>query len=527
MDKHILTGSTASLEQVKPIDRVDGYPTSTPKHTRRFLELIPGVFTWLFVLSPLIVSILGVPEVLVFYVVFLMVFWTLRAFRFVYGLGLSTYRMNKELKIDWIGKLKTEFPEQLKDLNYVYLCPVYRESYELVRDSFKAMSESDIGAEKITAILASEEQYIDMQAETFKKLKEEFGDKFKEILCIVHPPNIIGEVMGVKGANINWATREYVKLLQERKEDISKYLLISVDSDWRPHEKFLSAIAYKYFTTPKPEKKFYASAIHTFRNNLWRVPPLVRIYSSTLTMVIMHNWAVAKKTTETFSAYIANLKMVHDTHYWAPDIQNDDTAFYWNALIRNNGDFSGEEVYIPTYNDAVENESTLKTHQSLYKQQYRWGWGIIIFPITLAALFENKNIPFFKKMEILYILFENRLFYLTVVYMLTLALPLLNIFSDQFFYSSAAYNLPKMLSAVMTSLMFLNIPNIYFRRKIYPIPKDWSIFRHILDFFETFLITINMLTFAFLPFVQAQTEMMLGKGAKKKQLYVTDKVAIK
>ncbi len=524
---YILTRDNATLDEVKPKDRVDGYPLNTPKHKRRFYESIPGLVTWLFILSPLIVSVLGIPEILVFYITFLMVFWTLRAFRFVYGLVLSTSKMSRDINTDWVGMLKKEYPSQLNELNYVYLCPTYKEDYGLLRESFKAMVSSDIGASKITAILATEEQFKDQQLDSFRKLKEEFGDQFKEMLCIVHPSNIAGEVVGVKGANINWATREYVKVLQKREEDISKYLLISVDSDWRPHTKFLSAIAYKYFTTPEPEKKFYASAIHTFRNNIWRVPPIVRIFSTTLTMVLMHNWIVSKKTAETFSAYIANLKTIHDTEYWAPDIQNDDTAFYWNALIRFNGNFSGVEVYLPTYNDAVENESQVKTHQSLYKQQYRWGWGIVIFPITLAALFENKAIPLFKKIEILYILFENRLFYLTVVYMLTLALPLLNLFSDQFFYSSAAYNLPKMLSVVMTSLMLLNIPNIYFRRKVYPVPKDWSIGRHLWDFVETFLITINMLTFSFLPFVQAQTEMMIGKGAKKKALYVTDKVSIK
>jgi hypothetical protein len=526
MEEHILTKENITLEQVSPKDRIGGYPKDTPKLTRRIFEIIPGVFTWIFILSPLLVALLGIPNVLVFYVAFLMVYWMLRAIRFIFGLIIGSTRIKRDLNTDWIGKLKSEFPDKYKELNYVYLCPTYREDYQLLRESALRMAESDFGEKKITLLMAIEEKYAEIQVESFKKIKAEFGHLYKEMICFVHPANISGEVAGVKGANINWATREYVKLIKSRGEDLNNYLLISVDSDWRPHPKFLSAIAYKYCTTPNPNQKFYASALHTFNNNLWRVPPLVRIFSSTLTIVILHNWVVSKRNSETFSGYIANLQTVHETEYWAPDIQNDDTAFYWNALIRYNGDFSGVEVYLPTYNDAVENETQFKTHQSLYKQQHRWGWGIIVFPITLAALFANKKIPPFKKFDILLSLVENRLFYLTVVYMLTFALPLLNIFSDQFSYSSAAYNLPNMLSGVMTSLMVLNLPIIYFRRQIHPAPKDWTIFRHIWDYLETILMTINMLTFAFIPFIQAHTEMMIGKGAKK-VLYVTDKVAIK
>ena len=60
--------------------------------------------------------------------------------------------------------------------------------------------------------------------------------------------------------------------------------------------------------------------------------------------------------------------------------------------------------------------------------------------------------------------------------------------------------------------------------KITPIPKDWSIWRNILDILETFLLSVNMLTFNLIPHVQAITEMMLGNGKFKRNFYVTEKV---
>jgi cellulose synthase/poly-beta-1,6-N-acetylglucosamine synthase-like glycosyltransferase len=521
MEDSFLPKEKVNINQIRPNDRVDGYPINTHPFFKKVLELIPGIVTWLFILSPLIFSLLKIPQVLVFYIAFLMVYWLFRGFRFFYGLITGVQRMKRDVNEDWAGKIKKECTEKYKTLNFVYLCPTYHEGEELLRSSLQAVANSDYESKKISVLYAIEEKYCQKQIEIFQKLKIEYGSRFKEMICFVHPADIEGEIVGVKGANINWATRQYVKHLKTKGEDIHDYLLISVDSDWRPHPKLLSAIAYKYMTTPNPDHKFYASAIHTFNNNLWKVPSLIRAFSTTSTLVILHNWVVSR-VNETFSAYVANLKTIDETGYWAPDIQNDDTAFYWNALVRYNGDFKGVPVFIPTYSDAVENETYVKTHKSLYKQQHRWGWGVIVFPITIAALLENKHIPFLKKLSILEVLLENRLIYLTVVYLLTLGLPLLNILSSEYVYSSASFNLPKLMSYLMTALMFLNLPVIIIRKILYPKHAKWNIFRHIWDYIETFLITINMLTFTFIPYIQANTELMLGRKTRKK-LYITEK----
>ena len=79
------------------------------------------------------------------------------------------------------------------------------------------------------------------------------------------------------------------------------------------------------------------------------------------------------------------------------------------------------------------------------------------------------------------------------------------------------------MSVVFSLIMLSNIPIIYFRRQMSPIPNGWKWYRHVLDFFETLLITVNMLTFGFIPYVQAQTEMMFGLGKFKRNFYVTEK----
>lgn len=517
---------TISVEELKPKDRKDGYPVNTPFALRKALEIIPGVITWLFILSPLIVTLLGVPQILVFYIAFLTVFWAYRGIKFLYGLVVGYQRYNHDIKTDFMKLIKDEKAAEFEKLKFIHICPVVREDLEVLRPTIDTYAKSDIGPEKISIVFAFEEKYAAEGLERYQALKAEYGDKFKEFIYFIHPANISGEVSGVKGANINWAARNFVKLAEARGEDIHDYLLITCDSDQRIHPKYLSAITYKYLTVDDPDRKYYSTAIHTFNNNLWRVPSLIRIQSTTLTLALIHGWVTSKKTKDSFSSYVVNLATVREIGYWDPTVGIDDTTFYWNGVVRFKGDFWGEEVYIPTYNDAVENETHVKTYKSYYKQQLRWGWGIIVFPTTMAATILHKEIPFNKKLGIIWALIDHQILYLTVVYLITFGLPILGLINKQYLYSAASYNLPTLMSYLLTGLLFLNIPIIYLRRKIMPIPKGWPWWRYVLDIAETALITVNMLTFTFIPYIQAQTAMMFGREFKKK-FYATEKVQIK
>ena len=513
-----------TLEDVKPFDRKNGYPLHVPEWYTRIFETIPGAITWFFLALPFLAAFFGFPEFMVWYVAFLTIYWGYRSFKFVYGIAVAYFRMKRDIKVDWVKKMKDEGLDRTK-LKYVYILPIYKEGVDVLDPSIDAWAKSDIGAENISVVYALEERAIDVSRPVVENLIKKYGDRFRENIITVHPKNIDGEIVGVKNPNINWATRLFVEQILERGESLDDYLLITCDSDLRPDPKYLSAITYKYLLEEQPHKKFYATAVHTFNNNVYKVPALVRIFSHFLSLVIMNEWVTRKKTRETWSSYVASLRTVHEIGYWDPEIPNDDTAFYFNALIRYNGDFAGEEVYIPTHSDAVENENQVKTHVSLYQQQLRWGWGSIVFPMTFAGLYKNSKIPFKKKLEIALPMFDDRLIFRTTVYLITFALPILTLLSPGFKYSSASYNLPRIMSALLTAIVFLNIPIYMIKTRIAPKPKNWSIFRIILDILETLLITVNLLTFAFIPYLQAWTEMMLGSS--KKQAYnVTEKVRI-
>lgn len=519
----------------RPKDRYEGFPTDLPHWQRRLFEIIPGFILWTLLLLPIVFALLKWTTAYVIYIAFIVAYWFFRAIKFTVGVSIGVKRMQEAVKTDWMERIRELNDERFDRLRYIYLCPVYSEEYEILDPSFEAWSKSDIDARRIDVVMAIEENKKDLQIANFEKLKKKYGKKFGSMQYYVHPAGIPGEIAGVKGANINYATRNFVKELEKKGKNLKEYLLITCDSDLRPHEKYLSAVAYRYLTVEDPENAFYTSAIHTFNNNIWSVPGLIRSSSNMTTLAVIYTWVMEKSvksfftkeeyyTRDTFSSYIVNLNTLKNFEYWDPEIPNDDTAFYWNSMVRSGGKFKGVEVYTPTYSDAVENKDFVSTHVSFYKQQYRWGWGKIPFPIMLSVILrKGSGISFFRRTQMFKSMAEQ-MWLFTVVIVLTFGGILISLINPDYKHTIFPYNLPRIISYFLTLAMLTNIWIVILRRKVTPIPKKWSIWRNILDIAETYLISVNMLTFNFIPHVQAITEMMLGKSKFKRNFYITEKV---
>lgn len=526
------------FDKYKPEDRYLGYPSGITNRQRKIFEFLPGFLTWILLLIPVIFALLQWNIPFVIYIAYLVAYWTVRSIKFVYGIAVGTKRMEKEIDTDWMKEIEEEHSQEYEELRYIYLCPVYGEDLETLEPSFEAWANSTVDSKKIDVVFAMEDRKASFQKGNFRELQRKFGDRFGSMRFYIHPSDIPGEIAGVKGGNINWAARNLVKDLHKEGKDLSKYLLITCDSDLRPHPKYLAAVTYKYLTVEEPQKHYFASAVHTFNNNIWRVPHIIRAQSNMLTLVLLQNWVINKKkyipfygeeiyVRDSFSSYVVNLQTLRDYKFWDPEVVGDDTAFYWNVMARSKATFKSQEVYIPTYNDAVENENYLKSHTSYYKQQHRWGWGIASIPRMLAHLWKDKEFPWYRKIFMLSVIFETQIWYLSIVFVLTFGLNIMGWINPSYNFTTFAYNLPRLLSYIFTFITLSNIPIVIFRRKITPVPKSWKWWRHILDFAETALITVNMLTFGFIPILQAQTEMMLGKDGFKRNFYITEKVKIK
>jgi hypothetical protein len=78
--------------------------------------------------------------------------------------------------------------------------------------------------------------------------------------------------------------------------------------------------------------------------------------------------------------------------------------------------------------------------------------------------------------------------------------------------SISVYSLPSTISLLLTVAMVMLVPLTIYRTKLVKeMPKDWPFWRKIFILLEGPMVVVNLFTYSFIPFVEAQTRMMFGK----------------
>ena len=160
---------------------------------KKIFEILPGFLTWTLLLLPVIFALFKWDTAFVIYIAYLVAYWTFRTFKFLIGIFIGLRRSKRDLSTDWMEKIRETNLERFQELRYVYLCPVYSESLDILDPTFQSWANSDVGAEKIDVVMAMEGKKEELQVENFNKLKEKYGDKFGSMTTIVHPFGIPGE----------------------------------------------------------------------------------------------------------------------------------------------------------------------------------------------------------------------------------------------------------------------------------------------------------------------------------------------
>jgi hypothetical protein len=349
-------------------------------------------------------------------------------------------------------------------------------------------------------------------------------NKFDEVLFYVHPSGIPGEAVGVAGANRTWGATHAVAHLKETGRDVREYIFLTIDADHVLDTQFLARLGHIYLTSDERDYRFYSTALHLFNNNIWDVPVLMRIEANCISLGGLSDSVVSNPALkDTFACYASSLQTLIDANYWDVEQGVDDTLFYWRALFVRKGRFLATFFYIPYSADAVQSETYWKSHTSMYRQLLRWGWGAIAIPISLKEFMKNKEIPNSIKAAWTMKHFEYKIFLITLVFLMTFGIRIITLVNPLSRQSISVYSLPSTISLLLTIAMVMIIPITVLRTKlIKEMPKAWPFWRKIFVLLEGPMVVINLFTYSFLPFVEAQTRMMFGK--RMKDLYHTPKV---
>jgi hypothetical protein len=500
---------------------------------QRFFEISLGVLTWALLTSPLWLGFVY-PEAVVYMLTFLTVYWSFMAMRHTIGLSIGYKRYKEEMATNWLAKCleldfehlpeKSTLPKSLKDVRHMILIPLVSEPKDVISDTVAGVFNQTFPLDQIVLAFTIEEKYATEVTERIYEVIGDRKDQLADLLIYVHPAGIPGEAKGVAAANRTWGSKAAVSHLKKAGENIRNYIYSSIDGDHVINPQYIARLTHLYLTADRRDHHYYSTAVALFDNNLWKVPMMMRIEASAVTMGVLSDWVVTKKTLkDTFSAFSISLQTLIDADYWDVALGVDDTIFYWRAFFARNGDFDGISHYIPYSADAVEGKNYWDSHRSLYKQLLRWGWGVIDFPLSMKGFLTNKDVDFAKKLGWFIKHIQKRVVFVNIVFLITFGFGLVTIVNPLVKQSNFAYSLPDIMSTILTVTLVFLIPGTYYRLKLAsPVPKKWPIWRKALVLLEGPLIIFNLLTFSFVPTIDAQTRLLLGK--KKEDLYFTPKV---
>lgn len=480
------------------------------KHDRLFqrtFEILPGVITWSVILSPIWLGKIA-PTAVAFFLIFLVIYWVYRAFIHLIGVVVGYYRYQKEIKVDWSKKAHRLWGYE--KVKHLVIIPAVNEPYKVLEESFASLASQKFPKESVFISFSAEEKYSPRVLADIERIKKKFGGKLGPVWTTAHPYGLPGEAVGA-AANRTWAAKHALKQIKNLGMEVDDFVLTTIDADMRLHPQFLARLAYAFLTEPNRLNKFFQTAAYFFDNNLWDVPPLMRIQANSLTLSVLSSWVVESEHKDTWSCYSVALPTVIAAGFWNPAIGVDDTTFYWSAFLKKKGRFDGSHFYIPVYADAVQDKGLLRTHISQYKQLLRWGWGIIIFPIAMKGFLTTK-IPLGLKLSKTYHLIEKFAIWYTMVFLVTFGFAILSAVSPQIQLTTLGYLLPKISGVFLTFAFVLLLPITIFRNKIIPRPPSkWSWWKKILTWLEAPLLLVNLLVFNVMPFLDAQTRLMFGR----------------
>ncbi len=488
------------------------------KFIYRLLEMFPGVISWLILFFIIFLSWKEPFWISLFIIVFV-IFWFFRTVYFSFHLWSGYKKMSRHEKTDWMKKLK-EIPEW-KEFYHLVVIPMYNEPLEIIRDCFKSLDNSDYPNDKMIVVLACEERARKEVESSAQKIKEEFKNKFFKFMITWHPNDTPGELAG-KGSNETWATKKAKEeIIDPLNISYDKIIFSPFDVDTVVYPKYFSCLTYKYLTAKKPTRTSF-QPIPLYTNNIWQAPAFSRIFAFSSTFWHTMNQERPEKLI-TFSSHSMSFRALVDVNFKQTNVVSDDSRIFWQCFLQYDGDYRVEPLYYPVSMDANVAQSFFRTLYNIFKQQRRWAYGVGDIAYFLFGFMKNKNIPFKKKLSFTIESIEGHISWATASIMIFLLgwLPLV-LGGPEFSHTMLSYNLPNIISRIMTFTMVGLISSIYLSFLLLPPrPPKYGVWKYPLFIIGWFLFPFMMIFFGSLPALDAQTRWLLGRYMG---FWVTEKV---
>jgi cellulose synthase/poly-beta-1,6-N-acetylglucosamine synthase-like glycosyltransferase len=380
----------------------------------RFFEMLPALLSYSMLALPVILSIINVTAAAIFVIIYLLVYITR-------GIATSIrvldgYRnLRAQLKLNWtqlvaelqVGevadaqakrpkwhynnlmrlskKQRIIFPDEVL---HVVIIAVYKESREVLEPTIRAVLNSEYAMKKVILVIAHEGRAGEIPEKLVHELINEYKDNFYDAMAFKHPVNIPNELIG-KGGNITYAARQFEKYMVAHDIAPLRALVTTLDADNRPDKNYLNALTYIYCSCEDPMRaSFQPTAI--YNNNIWDAPAPARVMAAGNSFFHITN-SLRFHNLRNFSAHAQSMESLMRTNYWSVRTVVEDGHQFWRSYFCFDGNYRVYPVYVPIYQDAVLNESYIKTLKAQFIQLRRWTYGASDIAYVIHMGFFRKN----------------------------------------------------------------------------------------------------------------------------------------
>src|SRR3989344_2650194 len=188
----------------------------------RLFEILPGALS-LATLGTFVALAFFRPAWAAYLTILFAIYWLFKTIYLSLHLRHNLKRMRHHMKLNWRERLK---PLRYDDINHLVIFPFYREGYDVVAESIRALLRVEWDLKTIMLVLAVEERAGKAQREIAEQIERDFGAHFCACIVTVHPEGVSGEIPG-KGSNISYAAEEARVRIVDRERILYEKVLVS------------------------------------------------------------------------------------------------------------------------------------------------------------------------------------------------------------------------------------------------------------------------------------------------------------
>lgn len=483
--------------------------TGKDKILYRFLEMIPAIISWATIFGVIALSFFA-PTTAAYLIIAFDVYWLLKTVYLSMHQRYNWKRLRHNMQVNWremIGNLKYEH------LYHMVILPYYKESEDIVDGAIRSIQASEYDLSRFILALAPEQRAGDEAYAIAQRMKEKYEGVFGHFVVSLHPENISGEIKG-KGPNITYSAEDVKKrVIDPEKIPYENIIVSAFDIDTVVLPQYFLCLTWHFLTAEQPHKTSF-QPVPLYNNNIWDAPAISRVAAFSSTFWQMIQQERAEKLT-TFSSHSISFKALHEVGFWQKNMVSDDSRIFWNLFLANDGNYSTVAISYPVSMDATTANTFWNTLRNIYKQQFRWLWGVENVPYMLFGFIKNKAIPFRKRLFHTLVQLEGWWSLATHPFLILLLgwLPLV-LGGDAFRDTLLSYNLPKITRDLMAIAMLGLILAAFISFSFMPRLPDNHPRRKTKYFgaaLQWLMVPFTIVIFGAVPGLHAQTRLAFGK----------------